>query len=160
MALCGVLFSLALVLGFFESMLSTALLLPPGVRLGLSNVVVLFALLALGKKSALALLLLKSLFAFLTRGAVAGILSLAGGGLSVLGMVLLLLLPISLRLLSMLGGILHSVGQLVAASWILGSGAVFYYLPLLLLTGAAAGLLTGTVYQTLDRRLIELMGRR
>lgn len=56
-----------------------ALGLPPGVKPGLANIVVMYALFFLGRGQALTLVLLKSFFAMLTRGPSAGALSLAGG---------------------------------------------------------------------------------
>ena len=83
-ALGGVLFALAMVLSFAESSIAPLLGLAPGMKLGLANVVVMYALLFLGGRAALALVLLKAGFGLLTRGAVAGLLSLAGGLLSLL----------------------------------------------------------------------------
>ena len=62
----------------------------PAIKLGLSNVVVMYALLFLRTRTALLLVVLKALFAFLTRGATAGFLSLCGGGLSLVVMLVLL----------------------------------------------------------------------
>lgn len=78
-ALLGVLFALAAVLSLFEGALAGAMGLPPGVKPGLANTVVMFALLFLGLPPAACLAVLKALLALLTRGAVAGALSLCGG---------------------------------------------------------------------------------
>ena len=82
-ALLGVLFALAAVLSLFEGALAGAMGLPPGVKPGLANTVVMFALLFLGLPPAACLAVLKALLALLTRGAVAGALSLCGGLFSV-----------------------------------------------------------------------------
>lgn len=81
-ALMGLLFALSVVLSFLEGTLTPLLGLPPGVKLGLANVVVMYALFFLGRGSAFTLVLLKSFFVLLTRGAMAGALSLGGGLLS------------------------------------------------------------------------------
>ena len=75
----GMLFALAIALSFCESCLTPLLGLMPAMKLGLSNIVVMYALLYLSKRQALALVLLKALFALLTRGVSAGFLSLCGG---------------------------------------------------------------------------------
>ena len=75
-ALMGLLFALSVVLSFLEGTLTPLLGLPPGVKLGLANVVVMYALFFLGRGSAFTLVLLKSFFVLLTRGAMAGALSL------------------------------------------------------------------------------------
>ncbi|MDL2252874.1 Gx transporter family protein [Ruminococcaceae bacterium OttesenSCG-928-I18] len=142
-AFTGVLFALALVLGLFENVLAAALGLPPGVKPGLGNVVVMFCLFCVSKKQALLLVLLKAGFAFLVRGAVAGALSLAGGMLSLVVMCLLLLLPTppSVLLLSVFGAICHNLGQILVVGLLFGQ-AVWVYLPILLVSGVAMGSLT------------------
>ena len=72
----GMLFALAIALSFCESCLTPLLGLMPAMKLGLSNIVVMYALLYLSKRQALALVLLKALFALLTRGVSAGFLTL------------------------------------------------------------------------------------
>ena len=75
----GMLFALAIALSYLESLVSPLLGLMPAIKLGLSNIVVMYALLFLRTRTALLLVVLKALFAFLTRGATAGFLSLCGG---------------------------------------------------------------------------------
>ena len=91
----GMLFALAIALSYLESLVSPLLGLMPAIKLGLSNVVVMYALLFLRTRTALLLVVLKALFAFLTRGATAGFLSLCGGSLSLVVMLVLLHLPIT-----------------------------------------------------------------
>ena len=67
-ALMGLLFALSVVLSFLEGTLTPLLGLPPGVKLGLANVVVMYALFFLGRGSAFTLVLLKSYCVLLTRG--------------------------------------------------------------------------------------------
>ena len=111
----GLLFALSVVLSFLEGTLTPLLGLPPGVKLGLANVVVMYALFFLGRGSAFTLVLLKSFFVLLTRGAMAGALSL-GGGLLSLGVMAVLCLfrsrP-SVFILSVCGAITHNFGQLL-----------------------------------------------
>ncbi|MEG0110620.1 MAG: Gx transporter family protein, partial [Oscillospiraceae bacterium] len=59
-ALTGMLFALAIVLSFAEGMLTPIFGLPPGVKLGLSNIVVMYALFFMGRKEAVMLIILKS----------------------------------------------------------------------------------------------------
>jgi hypothetical protein len=91
----GMLFALAIALSYLESLVSPLLGLMPAIKLGLSNIVVMYALLFLRTHTALLLVVLKALFAFLTRGATAGFLSLCGGALSLAVMLVLLQLPAS-----------------------------------------------------------------
>ena len=94
-ALLGMLFALSMALSFFESMLTPFFGLMPAMKLGLSNIVVMYALLFLRTRTAVLLVVLKALFAFLTRGTTAGFLSLCGGALSLAVMLVLLHLPVS-----------------------------------------------------------------
>ena len=84
-ALSGLLFALAMALSFVEGTLVLPGLLP-GMKLGLANIVVMYALFFMGPKQALVLDLLKALFVFLVSGWTAGFLSLCGGLLSLLVM--------------------------------------------------------------------------
>ena len=93
-ALSGLLFALAMALSFIEGTLTIPGLLP-GMKLGLANIVVMYALFFMGPKQALVLDVLKALFVFLVSGFTAGFLSLCGGLLSLLVMwVLYYLLPV------------------------------------------------------------------
>lgn len=143
-ALVGVLFALAMVLSFLESFLTPLLGLPPGVKIGLANVVIVFCLYGLGARYAMALAVLKALFSLATRGVTAGLLSLCGGLLSLLAMALLIkLLGREHKLpVSVCGAIFHNMGQL-AGIWLVFAGqvAVLYYFPVLLLSGIGMGVL-------------------
>ena len=77
-ALSGLLFALAMALSFIEGTLVIPGLLP-GMKLGLANIVVMYALFFMGPKQALVLDVLKALFVFLVSGFTAGFLSLCGG---------------------------------------------------------------------------------
>lgn len=142
-ALTGMLFALALTLSFAESLITPLLGLAPGVKLGLANIVVMYALLFLNRRQALLLVVLKAGFALLTRGAVSAALSMSGGLLSLGVMVLLLRFAKPTRLvLSASGAIAHNLGQLAAASVLLGSGLALAYAPVLLISGLVMGWLT------------------
>lgn len=154
---CAVLTALALALSLLERALPLLAWIPlPGVKLGLSNIVTLFALLTLGAPYAAAILLLRAVLASIFAGSLTSLVyALAGGALSLLVMTLA---SRSRRLsvygVSILGAAAHSVGQILAAAALMGSGAVFSYLPLLLLvsvgTGALIGAATAGVLQGWD----------
>ena len=143
-ALGGVLFALALALSFLESLITPLLGLMPGIKLGLSNVVVMYALFFMGGRQAYALCLLKAFFVLLTRGVVAGFLSLCGGLLSLTVMLLLCRLPIPVTdyILSVCGSVFHNLGQLIAASFVLKNVFTLAYAPILLVSGLVMGALT------------------
>lgn len=146
LALMGLLFALAMALSFLESLLPALPMLPPGIRLGLSNIVTMYALFVLGPVSGFTIAILKALFVLLTRGAVAAAMSAAGGAFSVTIMLLLSLLPgikEQYLLLSVFGGAAHNIGQLVMARFIINNQYVWYYFPVLLAAGLLMGAITG-----------------
>ena len=147
----GLLFALSIILSFLESLVPLPSMLV-GVKLGLSNIVTMYCLFYLGRRYAFTLAVLKGFFAFLTRGVTAGIMSLAGGVMSILFMILLLALfkdKISLTMISVGGGILHNITQLAISCIITGNLYSLYYSPVLLVSGTAAGILTGILLKIL-----------
>ena len=142
-ALSGLLFALAMALSFIEGTLTIPGLLP-GMKLGLANIVVMYALFFMGPKQALVLDVLKALFVFLVSGFTAGFLSLCGGLLSLLVMwVLYYLLPVrpTWFILSVCGALAHNIGQLLGAGVIISSSLSFYYAPVMLVLGLVMGAL-------------------
>ena len=145
-ALWGIMAALALALSFLESLLPT---LPvPGARLGLSNLVTVFALSSMGLPAALGITLTKAAFALL-RGGTACLMSLCGGVLSTVTMALVLKLRcFSLWGTSLAGAVMHNLGQLAVALLLLDLSLV-YYTPVLLLAALVAGSITGISIQLL-----------
>lgn len=145
--LTGLLFAAAIVLSIAENSLQLPIL-APGVKLGLANVVVMYALFFLGKKHAFVLTVLKALFAFITRGPVAGIISLSGGLASVIIMILLSIIfrdKVSYLILSIFGAITHNLGQLAAVSFIYTNLIALVHLPVLLVSGVLTGAVTAVL---------------
>ena len=143
-ALSGLLFALAMALSFMEGTLTIPGLLP-GMKLGLANIVVMYALFFMGPRQALVLDVLKALFVFLVSGFTAGFLSLCGGLLSLLVMwVLYYKLPFQPTwfILSVCGALAHNIGQLLGAGLILSSAMSLYYAPVMLVLGLIMGALT------------------
>ena len=149
-AFYGILSALALLLSVLENYLIPDIpFLPPGAKIGLSNIITMLTASLSGFSGAMYITLLKGLFAFITRGATACIMSLSGGVLSTV--VLCLVLKFRKDKLSFVGvGVLcacfHNLGQLIAAYFILGK-YVFSLAPYLALLGAVTGAVTGAVYK-------------
>ena len=152
-ALTGMLFALAIALSYLESLVSPLLGLMPAIKLGLSNVVVMYALLCMRTRTALLLVVLKALFAFLTRGATASFLSLCGGALSLVVMLVLLHLPVSGYIFCAGAALAHNLGQLAGAAVLLSSAMALGYAPVLL----AAGLAVGGISCLLSRALFAAL---
>lgn len=148
-AFLGLMLALALTLAFLESLLPALPFLPPGVKLGLSNVVTMYCVFFLGTGSAFSVAVLKALFVLITRGPVGAAMSLFGGAVSVLAMLLANRAAGSAkRAVSVSGAVGHNLGQLAVAGVLLRSAYVAYYLPVLLASGVAMGLLTGFLLKT------------
>lgn len=130
--------SLSLVLAFIEGQF---IIIPacPGVRLGLSNVAVMFALLFIDKKTAFGIAFIKALFAFATRGAMAGVLSLSGGVFSISVLSVLLLLNASLSVSSVFGALSHNLAQFTVITLVYGGVSFIPYLPILIASGVVFG---------------------
>ena len=141
--------ALALALSALEGIFTPAL--PPGAKAGLSNIVVMLAASSMGLPSALALAIVKALYALLMRGALAFFMSLAGGVASALVLYLLFRLPERFGTLDigMAGAAVHNAMQGAVALIVLGK-AVLGYLPLLLVLSLPAGLITGALHSALS----------
>ncbi len=144
----GLLFSLSIVLSLLESMIPLTGILPPGAKLGLSNVVTMYMLFFVGKRQAITLVLLKSFFAFLMRGFTASIMSFCGGLLSLFVMIIITIISkkrASYLILSICGAVFHNIGQLIVAVLILSNVKVLWYFPMLIISGMVMGILTSLV---------------
>ena len=136
-AFTGILAALALALSFLEGLLPPLPMMPPGAKLGLSNIATMYAAGSLGLPSAL--------FSLMTRGVVAGLMSLSGGVVSTFFMWLLLKkTKSSLGVVGVCGALCHNAAQLCVA-YLLTTTSVLFYVPFLLLFGVLTGLLTGLV---------------
>lgn len=159
LTLTAVLSSAAIVLSFLESLIPPLPFMPPGAKLGLSNIVTMFAAGTLGLPAALAIAVVKSAFVFLTRGVTAGCMSLAGGLFSTLMMWLVLVkLRRSYALGGMAGALSHNLGQLLIA-YVITSTTVLFYVPFLILFGVLTGLLSGVVLKVTIPALLRLKGK-
>lgn len=136
--------SFALILSFIESRIP-AFVAIPGVKVGLANIAVIFALYKFGITEAaiisgIRVVLVSTLFG----SPVSFIYSFVGAVLSLLTMFLLKrLTSLATVTVSVAGGVTHNIGQISAASIMLGTNVVVYYLPFLLLSGVLAGVAVG-----------------
>ena len=146
-ALTGILAASALILGLVESMLPTSFLPVPGIKLGLSNIAVLFAVYFIGKKEGFAVMTVKVLLSAILYAGINGLIYSASGALFSFGVICLL---IRFRCFSVVGvsaaaGTVHNVGQLFAAIILLKTGMLIGYLPVLIISGCITGVLTGLI---------------
>ena len=145
-------FALALVLTIVENALPSLPVPVPGVKFGLSNIAVMYALVFLSKGQAYSIAVLKAMFVLVTRGLIAGMLSLSGGILSLTVMLVLMTVfgeKVSYTILSISGAIAHNIGQFVVISVIYTGMYMWAYLPVLIISGVVAGIITATLLRVI-----------
>ncbi len=145
-ALLAMLVAAAFVLAYLESLIPTFIAVP-GMKLGLTNIVVLVALYKLGWKEALIINVIRIVLVGFTFGNMFSLMySLAGGLLSGIGMIVLKnACGARLVSVSVVGALLHNLGQLIVAMIVLDSASLFYYLVVLWIAGAVAGTFLGLI---------------
>ena len=155
LVLLAMLTAVAMILSYVESLLPSVGI--PGVKMGLANIAVIFALFRFGWKEAAALSLVRVVLVSLLFGSVGAMLySLAGAVLSLAVMALLRRIDrFSTVGVSVAGGVAHNAGQILMAMLILQTKQLFGYLPVLAVSGIAGGVLTGLAAALLIRRIPE-----
>ena len=154
LTLSALLLALMLVLGWVESLLPSFAV--PGIKLGLSNGVLIFAVYMLDIPTAYSLMALKVVLSGLLFGNPSAMLyAFAGGLLSLTAMALLSRLRwMKPLVVSMAGGLLHNVGQVGMAMLVLRSPRqMLYYMGILMAVGIACGALTGIAATAVMRHL-------
>lgn len=156
--LSGMFIGLALVLGYLESLVPISLGIP-GVKLGLSNLVTIVAIYKLDIKYAMLITIVRVLLSSMLFGNMTVMLySMAGAALSVLVMVLMVRINVFSRTgVSIAGGVAHNIGQFMVAWLVIGSGKIFYYMPVLLVAGAVAGACIGMLASLINKKLNFLL---
>ncbi len=155
-AYCAMLTALSMIFSYIEALIPLSVGIP-GVKLGLSNLVVVSGLYFLPAGWVLLVLVLKvTLVSFLFGNVSMLIYSMAGGVLSFLVMLLLKRIKgVSMIGVSMAGGVSHNIGQLIVAVAVVQSVAPFSYLPVLI----AAGAVSGTAIGAAAYRVRRVVGR-
>ena len=158
-AVSGLLTSLMLVLGLIERQFPLTAAIP-GIKLGLANSVLIYALYMLGIKQSVVLMLLKALMSWLINMQ-AMFYSLAGGALSLLAMIALSRIKgVSVIGVSALGAVAFNVGQILMAVVMLNTPQLIVtYLPVLMVSGVVTGVLTGVVAQMVMKHL-KVIGKK
>jgi len=129
----------------------------PGIKLGLPNVVTLFALFCMDTRSAAVLLMVRVLLSALLFGSPSSLIFSAAGGLFALGAMRLAMFGyprhFSVSGVSVAGALAHNTGQVCAAVVVMGSTKALAYLPMLAVASLATGLITGTGFYAVCKKL-------
>lgn len=153
-ALCGLVLALALIAGYVESLIPVAIAIP-GIKLGGANSVILILLYMVGVRESFIVNISRVVLSGFLFGSMSSILySLSGAILSLLIMTLLKKTDrFSISGVSMAGGVAHNIGQLTIAALVLETSAVWYYLPVLIISGSLTGLLIGFLTGEIRKRI-------
>ena len=153
-AFLGILLALALALSWVERFIPMPTGLY-GVKIGLANTVLLYAVYLLDIPSTVGLMLARvTIAAMLFTGLTGFFYSLAGGVLSTLVMLLMKRIPsFSIIGVSIAGAVSHNIGQILVACVLVQSRILLGYLPILMIAAVVTGMLTGTVARLVIRAL-------
>lgn len=132
----------------------------PGVKLGLSNIIVLLTMYVYGRREGAVVLGLKTVLGSIFGGQLMSFFYSAAGGLLCMAVMALLkgiLTEKQIWATSAFGAAAHNIGQLIVAIAILGTEKLVWYLPVLLASGIITGLFTGLCAQAALPRLRKAM---
>ena len=150
----GLLTALALILSYVESLIP-AFVAVPGVKMGLANIVVVFALYTLGPGEAAIVSIIRVLLSSLLFGSILSLsYSAAGAIISLLSMIIMMKTKIfGVTSVSVTGGVFHNLGQILVACIVLETDVLLYYLPVLILSGTITGAVIGIASSIVIKRL-------
>lgn len=155
LALSALFVSVMLILGYVESLIPTGI---PGVKLGLSNSVLLLAIYWLNIPCAFVLMAVKVVLSgLLFSGVSAMMYAFAGGMLSMIVMAALYRFDFSVITVAIAGAVSHNIGQVGLAMIMLETDKLIYYMATLMLVGVGTGFVTGSVAKILMKRLPQSM---
>ena len=153
-AYLGLFSGAAILLGYVESLIPifTAV---PGMKLGLANLAILLVLYQYGLREAVAVQVVRILvIGFLFGNLFSIVFSMAGGMLSLLVMWILKRTGgFSLIGVSVAGGLAHNIGQICMAALVVENFQIFYYLPILMVSGVITGVLIGILSGEIRKRI-------
>lgn len=144
-AYMGLLAALALILSYVESLFPPLFTAVPGIKMGLPNIVIIFALYRFGLKEAAAVSCVRLVaVAILFGNPLTFAYSLAGAVLSLSLMALFKRLDIFSTVgVSIIGGVMHNLGQIIVAMIVMETVQLGYYMIVLAITGTLSGAFIG-----------------
>lgn len=153
-AYMGLFAAIAIIFGYVESLIPFFAGIP-GIKLGLANLSVLFILETYTWKEAALVSMIRILVIGFMFGNMFSILySMAGAALSLTVMTLMKRFSgFSILGISVAGGVSHNIGQLIIAALIVENTSLFYYAPVLLISGVITGILIGILTGEVTKRI-------
>lgn len=150
----GALTAVALTIFVIENQIPPLVAIP-GIKLGLSNIITLFALVIMGPKDAFTILVLRVTLGSIFSGQIMTLAySMSGGILCLLAEIILVkLLPLeNLWAVSVIGAVIHNITQIAVAALITMTSGVFFYLPYLIIAGIITGTFIGLCVQIVVKK--------
>lgn len=145
----SMLLSVSVVLALIESFIPIFSGIAPGIKLGLANIVIVFAIYYLSIKDAIYISILRVILMGILRTGLFSIsffFSMSGALLSIFAMYLAKnMTKMSVVGVSVVGAVFHSVGQILIAVIFLSNINIFYYLPVLLISSVITGVIVGII---------------
>ncbi|MBQ3797333.1 MAG: Gx transporter family protein [Butyrivibrio sp.] len=150
----GMMVALALIMSYIEAQIP-AFVAVPGMKLGLTNIVVVVALYLIGPKSAMFINVIRIILVSLLFGnTMSFAFSIAGGMISTVVMLFLKKIDrFGVIGVSAAGGISHNIGQILVAMVLLHTSAIAWYLPILWISGIVSGIVIGVISGIVTNRL-------
>jgi heptaprenyl diphosphate synthase len=150
--------SISVVLSIVESAISGLIFLVPGVKLGLANVITLIILMTMSEKDAFLVVFVRILIVALTYSGLFSNsfwISLSGGMLAIVSMILIRKTKLSVFSVSVFGSLMHMVGQIAAAIVVSNTETLIYLLPYMIALSVPTGLITGYLAKRVIRNFSE-----
>lgn len=156
-AVSGVLIALAFIFSYVEVLIPFHLGIP-GVKLGLANIVSVTALYLLEEKTAVTITVVRVILTGFTFGSLYSMMYSMAGALLSLGFMIVAKRwkKFTVVGVSVLGGVMHNIGQLVMAALVLKTVPFFYYTPVLIVSGILTGVLIGFLAKGIQKRLVKI----
>lgn len=151
----GLLTALALIIFTIEAQIPPPVPIP-GIKLGLANIITVYAMFALSPKDTLLILMCRILLGSVFTGQLMSLFySLSGGILCYIAMLIMrrIVTDKQIWVCSVIGAMAHNIGQIIAAILIAQTPQLILYLPVLMFSGIIAGLFTGLCAQFVVGRL-------
>lgn len=154
-AYIGVFAALAVAVGWAERLVPMPV---PGVRLGLGNGIILILLYRSSAKTAFGVMMIKITVTALLFGSLSSLMYSLAGGFVAFGLMAALMKTDIFGIVgvSAAAAVAHNAAQLALAAVILDSAVLIHYLPVLIISGTAAGVITGVTAALVMRRLYGL----
>lgn len=139
----------AVIIGIIENFIPSPFFFAPGAKLGMANLITIIAIFTLPIKYSFQVLIIRLLLTALMGGTLSTFIYSAAGG--ILSYIVMLLIKemgpklVSIIGISVMGGVMHNIGQLLVAAWMAQSWGVLNYLPILSFSGILAGFAVGMI---------------